>query len=968
MAEFIGQMIGPYRIIEQIGLGGMATVYKAYQASMDRYVAVKVLPRQFAEDPSFVGRFEQEARTIAKLEHPHILPVHDYGEQEGVTYLVMRFIGGGTLKDLITDRGPLSSDEMLRIMEQVGGALGYAHSQGVIHRDIKPSNVLIDSRGDCFLTDFGIARLVAGSTEFTATGRVVGTPAYMAPEQGMGEKADARSDIYALGIILYEMATGKVPFEAETPLAVLMKHASAPLPLPRQIRPDLPEGIERVILRALSKSPADRFQRVEDMLAALRQTVVPSQAEAAAVPPPAPRQVAGGEARPPRTEKMPAAPRRLLPWLPVAAGCAVIGIVLAVAAIFVLPRLFSRVGEKVSSPLTAEATPAPTEETAPAPTETPGEENTPEAPPAPSSGQPGWTIFATSDDVRTLAAQDNYLWAGGSGGLVRWDRSDGSHRLFAVADGLASNIINVLLVDPQGTLWVGTEAGLSRYDPGTNRWTTFTTSDGLDADTILSLYYDAEGTLWAGTMYGDRGLNIFDNKTGWKAPDIPPLTVDFPNLRTILRDDEGKGALWVGLGGDGVARFDGDRWQEFAVDQDNPESSVNTLYLASGGDLLAATWHGVWHFKSDTATWEAIPELDGFDASAILEDSGGAVWFAGPDGISRFDSKTTTWKTYESDADQFPAGDITALAQDADGVLWFGTDSGLSRLKDDQWETWALGGGMPGNDISALAEDGDGAIWIVDIARGIGRYDAAANTWKTFTEADGAPSWFDMLTVDRKGRLWIGDGTTLRFFDGQAWQSFENKALDGTRVRTVAQDESGAMWFGTDDGIIRLDSDGGNAKVFSTSDGLPEGKTSGLVATRDFAVANVDDKLMVYDGTTWRRQFPDQDAIYQMAVVPSGEVWVAGGNLLFTFDGTAWKTIEVPEVWIASLAVGLDGTIWGGGSDGLTHFDPKHQTWKYIKPGDGQLPTDVNDLLIAHDGALWVATSAGLGRYVSPKD
>src|SRR5512136_2944521 len=290
MAEFIGQMIGPYRIIEQIGLGGMATVYKAYQASMDRYVAVKVLPRQFAEDPSFVGRFEQEARTIAKLEHPHILPVHDYGEQEGVTYLVMRFVGGGTLKDLITGRGPLSSDEMLRIMEQVGGALGYAHSQGVIHRDINPSNVLIDSRGDCFLTDFGIARLVAGATEFTATGRVVGTPAYMAPEQGMGEKADARSDIYALGVILYEMATGRVPYEAETPLAVLMKHAGAPLLPPRQIRSDLPESMERVILKALSKAPDDRFQRIEDLLAALRQTGKPSPAAEAGRPPAVPEQ------------------------------------------------------------------------------------------------------------------------------------------------------------------------------------------------------------------------------------------------------------------------------------------------------------------------------------------------------------------------------------------------------------------------------------------------------------------------------------------------------------------------------------------------------------------------------------------------------------------------------------------------------------------------------------------------------
>ena len=234
MSEYIGKRLGSYTIVEQVGQGGMATVFKAYQPSMDRYVAVKILPSHFTEDETFVARFTQEARTLARLEHPHILPVHDYGEQEGSTYLVMRYIDAGTLKDLITGSGPLELNEAARIMGQLGRALGYAHSQGIIHRDIKPTNVLIDEPGNAFLTDFGIAKLVAGTAQFTATGTIVGTPAYMSPEQCMGQTLDHRSDIYSLGVILDETLTGSLPFVAPTlpelyrkiPMRSLVPHAS----------------------------------------------------------------------------------------------------------------------------------------------------------------------------------------------------------------------------------------------------------------------------------------------------------------------------------------------------------------------------------------------------------------------------------------------------------------------------------------------------------------------------------------------------------------------------------------------------------------------------------------------------------------------------------------------------------------------------------------------------------------------
>ena len=271
MQGLIGKDVGGYRIISQIGRGGMATVFKAYQASLDRYVAVKVMPPYYAEqDDTFLKRFRQEAKAIASLRHPNILIVIDYGEEDETTYIVMEFVEAGTLTEIMGK--PMAPDQLLGLTDQVAGALHYAHEQGVIHRDIKPSNILLPKPDWPLLTDFGLAKIVGGS-QLTQSGTVAGTPAYMSPEQGRGEKVDSRSDIYSLGIVLYEMATGVVPFHAETPMAVVVKHIIDPLPLPRSKNPELSEGIERVILKSLSKDPDDRFQDAEQMAKALKEAV-----------------------------------------------------------------------------------------------------------------------------------------------------------------------------------------------------------------------------------------------------------------------------------------------------------------------------------------------------------------------------------------------------------------------------------------------------------------------------------------------------------------------------------------------------------------------------------------------------------------------------------------------------------------------------------------------------------------------
>lgn len=272
MEDLTGKQFGHYQIVAPLGEGGMAAVYKAYQPSMERYVAIKVLPRHMATSEEFVNRFRREAKLLAQLQHPHILPVFDYGEAEGYPYIVMPFVQSGTLASILQNKR-LNLLEIRRIITQIGEALSAAHARGMIHRDIKPSNVLIDEHGNCLLTDFGLARMTEASTKITSTGAVLGTPAYMSPEQGAGSEIDHRSDIYSLGIILYEMVTGRVPYTAETPVAIVFKHIQDPLPSARKLNPDLPEAVEIVLLKALTKNPDDRYQTAADFVQAIQKAI-----------------------------------------------------------------------------------------------------------------------------------------------------------------------------------------------------------------------------------------------------------------------------------------------------------------------------------------------------------------------------------------------------------------------------------------------------------------------------------------------------------------------------------------------------------------------------------------------------------------------------------------------------------------------------------------------------------------------
>jgi serine/threonine protein kinase len=276
--DLIGTMLGNYRVLETLGQGGMARVYKAHQENLGRDVAIKVLPPWYAADRSFVERFNQEARLVAGLSHPNIVTVHDANEQNGHLYIVMQLVDGGTLKHrmdkLLRERRMMEPTEVVSIFSQLADALFYAHEQGIIHRDIKPVNVLMDRSGRPILSDFGIAKVLASTqTHLTQPGAGVGTPEYMSPEQCQGGAIDGRADIYALGVVLFEAQTGRTPFRGDNYPALAHSHVYEAPPLPRSINPNIPVSIEQIILRALMKNPLQRFQTAHEMGNALTQVL-----------------------------------------------------------------------------------------------------------------------------------------------------------------------------------------------------------------------------------------------------------------------------------------------------------------------------------------------------------------------------------------------------------------------------------------------------------------------------------------------------------------------------------------------------------------------------------------------------------------------------------------------------------------------------------------------------------------------
>jgi tRNA A-37 threonylcarbamoyl transferase component Bud32 len=327
----VGQTLeGRYELEERVGEGGMSAVYRARDTVLDRQVAIKVLHEHFSRDAEYVERFRREARAIAKLTHPNIVTVIDRGEVAGRQFIVFEHVPGETLKYLVAREGPLSTDRALALAHQIGRALAFAHEVGIVHRDVKPQNVLIDQDGSAKVTDFGIARTLDIEDSLTESGTVLGTSDYIAPEQASSEPVDERSDQYSLGVVLYELLTGELPFPGSNPMAVAMRHLRDPVPRVRAKRPEVPPRVDAIVARAMAKRPRDRFPSMEAMTAALEAALAAERKSPVGVPEEdtgvLPLPAATGDVR----DRRPAKPRwRVVALLLLAAGALVAGLFVA---------------------------------------------------------------------------------------------------------------------------------------------------------------------------------------------------------------------------------------------------------------------------------------------------------------------------------------------------------------------------------------------------------------------------------------------------------------------------------------------------------------------------------------------------------------------------------------------------------------------------------------------------------------
>lgn len=956
-----GQNLGPYRIIGQIGQGGMATVYRAYHAAMDRDVAVKILPRQLAEEPEFLTRFQQEARTIARLEHVRILPVYDFGESDGLTYLVMRYLEAGTLKDLMK-AGALAWAEVDRLFTQLAEALQYAHAQGVIHRDLKPSNVLVDAERNLFLTDFGIAKLLEGGAQLTNTGALMGTPAYTSPEQAQGDKVDQRTDIYSLGIILYEMTTGRVPFEADTPLAVVLKQISAPLPLPSVVVPNFPPAIERVLLKALAKEAADRFANVAEFLAAWK-AALPTATPGPVGPP-----VMSAAARPTVTGRPAEAPAPVKTATPraglspkVLAGLALAGLAVlgGLAVVMVLPTLMR---PNAAASLT------------------------PTAAPRMDTAGFTWQSWTSLNRVLALAARGTELYAAGPGAITVWD-APGGMVLRRYTSELPNPIVHALWVEEDGTLWAATDNGLARLNPGAERWAVYADDNGLDSDTVTAITRLGD-QLVVGTRYGGEGggLNLFDGQRWTRAEGFPSTDPENApaagllanSITALLAIDDA--VLWVGTEA-GLGRWEPATgvWTRFTTAEGLPDDQITALYVDAEDGLWVGTRTGGARF--DGAAFTPLEQAPPGGVFGITQDAAGRYYFSGDGGVWRFDPALGLWEAFTVENGAVPVYTLFA-ALNLDGRLYFGTDgAGVLRYVeeafDDSWyapaATVATGFGR----ILALPND---ELWFVEEGSSYpDRYRRATGEWAPYT----APRCGCIpLAVDAQGSWWGNDWPGgLRVFapDGGERVIGPEQGLPAEAyVNALAFAADGATWLGTEQGVFRFDGERVTDHYTAADAGFASDQVRKLWATADGAVWAAGEPTDTSPGAL-SRFAPDGawthftqgtpfggnfSRAISLAEDAQGAVWVGtDGDGAWRLQDGQWRqfTRELPSPYVRALTRAPDGQLWFGTDLGAVRFDG--QTWTTYGLREGLINARVLDIRVEADGGVWFATGGGVSRY-----
>jgi ligand-binding sensor domain-containing protein/tRNA A-37 threonylcarbamoyl transferase component Bud32 len=980
-----GQQLGPYQVISQIGKGGMATVYKAYHAAVDRYVAIKIISNQLAGNAEFLKRFQQEARLIAKLEHPHILPIHDFGEAEGVPYMVMRYLEAGTLKERLKSNA-LTLAEIDRLFTQLADALQYAHENGVIHRDIKPSNVMLDKRGAVFLTDFGVAKMLEGSSSLTATGTVTGTPDYMSPEQAQGLKVDARSDVYSLGIVLFEMLTGHVPFEAETPLAVLFKQIQEPPPPLSVIRPDLPYQLEAVLLKALTKNPADRFASIQDFYEAWQRAILTIMQEQ-----PTARLPEAVEFLPPEPE--PAAPvasasptvqtpaRKGFPWLGLAAGLLML---VAVAVVFIFLRLGGLRQDQVR--LAAQSTLSSLAETRVAFSPTPPPASLPTRALRVATGAEKVTSWAGGNSVLSILPLRDTIYTGGPGGIAEWNPSTGAATQWTMRDGLPASYVSALFLDPKSGVWIGTTSGLVHLTNTAREL--YTSSDGLDSDYVTGLAWRAD-QLWVGTQYcGGPGCGLqtlsgtkIEPVKGFPSQEQPDAAHVSHNILFVYVDKQEQ--VWVGTD-NGLALLDRRaRWRVFKTANGLPGGRVFSILEDAADTIWVGTDEGgVSKFDSGAGTFKAqfdLRELGIYDVTSMLQSADGHYWFAGYS-LAEYNPKTEELTRYSTDDGNFPAYQPVTLAQGPGEVIYIGTlGDGLVRFEKGESVQWTIPN-VPGEaGYSQIVPAADGSLYFIEqYWNQVDQFIPSTDKWKnSLAENLSIPR-----AIDPQGNIYGGawDGLWIISPNGISQHLTTENGLPSDEIYAVDFDKSGNAWVGTQGGLVTLK---GSIIVDVTPGG--ELGLDGDAVRKVFVdsrggiwAAGESGGNMAYlpPGGNWTLQAAhlvlgvNPESITDFAEAPNGDILIASyGSGLFTrspagewtrtYIGSAGVT--QPIDYLRSLAVGPDGSLWLGLDDRVVRFDG--QTWKGFTIKEGLSGLLVYDIYIDLAGSVWFATNGGVTRF-----
>jgi len=655
MENLSGKQVGPYQVMTPLGKGGMGMVYQAYQTGVDRVIALKILPQRFSKSDEFVQRFKREGRIIARLQHPYILPVFDYGEADNYIYIAMPFIKGHTLANVLTASFPIPLPQIENYINQVGDALDYAHTQGIIHRDVKPSNILIDEQDNCLLMDFGIARRIEGDDKLTKTGNVIGTPAYMSPEQGQGLSLDGRSDIYALGVILYEMITGQPPFEAETPAALIVKHIYSPLPKPRTLNPQLSQMVESVTLKALDKNPNNRYPTAGAMAKALQTAMQTATQPSYKIDFESTQLSNTPPLHPPLTNKTHSSF-----WNFIIGGILLLSI--GIGGLWLWNQQQNR---RLTSSLPT-ITPLP--------------------PPKPTvSMNFGNGCVGTDFGVSCLMAD---------GGWQNFTKQNAS---------LDNNVRFSTTCSDSSLLFLTGISNINRFD-GESWQASINETKDPNWSIAEAIACTEKRDVWVGHH---DGVSFFDRE--WQTYPLKEIMMNEPESVYIVKNIaiNPNGLVWI-TSNKGIAMFDGTAW----IDQTPSKKIVeyphfDHIAIASTGDVWVAKHQELIHF--DGLIWQKMlfPEW-GVYPQDIVVDHLNQVWVvASNKGIFKFSERQ--WVHYHADNSQLVTNQINSIVVDTKNRVWVGTSAGLQIWDDNEWYHYTMhNSDIVDNDIRTIAVAGAG--------------------------------------------------------------------------------------------------------------------------------------------------------------------------------------------------------------------------------------------------------------------